>query len=70
MAITDPDEPLTPLERVRVNFLIGGHDDVAEAFATVDLVLRTFITHEPETPQAHDLQFKLFDLLDSWSSLH
>lgn len=62
------DEPLTPIERVRLHFLMDGHDEDADAFATVDWLMQNYLlTNDPLTQDATDLQTMLLDVVNAWT---
>lgn len=65
----DPrDQPLTPLERLAVEFDLTGHEEDVDAFQVVDFYMREYAnTTDPLTQDAKDLQNFLLDVLETWT---
>ena len=64
----DPNESLTPVERIRAHLLQTGHDDDANAFAAVDWLIQNYLlTDEPLDQGATELQNMLLDVVNAWT---
>ncbi len=63
------DEPLNPIERLRVHLTLEHHEEDADAFALVDSLIQSYALEYPDdlTADAQELQTLLLDVIESWT---